>query len=490
MSIEAGYGENRQLADMLVNFGITGPDHSALKDRESLGRYLVDREPPEGPRPAISITDWREQRRALSHAGVEQLREAARVCLTPAPGATPPVATGSIPPTPATGTRTPTAQVPTPEARIPTPEARLPTPPPTPRAGEPAGVAVSGGEEIPTDREEEAPPIVSDSIHSPPGEGSPSDEPAGVGLKEGQEAVEETAEGEESVGDPFRGAPEEALAEARAKASPEMVDVIVHMEDLVRHSRFVEAFRAGVAVLDERCEEPLVDACVSVSRMASLWDRDKRIAPYALFDDFDALAAAFGKHVREMRHIDPDPLRATSGLYRLATKIFSAWVDHCKAVLEHQHRRTNVSWIQTEWIQPHRFNCLLAIMRSAVRIKLPLDLLFKVYQSLRQAIAIGKAAIAFDVRKVKFEGDCLRILASPSKDVIPDLCYIIFRDIIDVYVEAGENASAMMFCDQALLLRRGDREVEQIKAEIIAKSGHKSGLVARPSYHHQRAPFH
>jgi hypothetical protein len=155
MSTEAGYAEIRRLADILVNFGITGPDHTALKDRESLGRYLVNCEPPDGPGATISIVDWREQRRALSHAGVEQLREAMRMCLTPAPAAV-----SFVPIDP----RSPAAQSPTPTARTPTP------PPPTPSPEAAAGPPEPGGETSPTDPEGETPPIVSASIHSPPGE--------------------------------------------------------------------------------------------------------------------------------------------------------------------------------------------------------------------------------------------------------------------------------------------------------------------------------
>jgi len=416
---EAGPEDSRTLARMLLDLGINVPDHPALSDRESLGKYLVGLKPPSGSGSERTLAQWRHERRQVSQAGVERAREAL-AAWKPETGQSnaphkghAPGAGDSVPGTAKTGPN----------------EGRLqPQVPPDSAAGQ--------------------------DVHDSADEGVP---------------------------------PEEVLKRVRATAPPEHAELIGQMEDLSGEDRFVEAFRLGVDRFEQNCEESVVDACVCVSRLASRWDREKRVAPYSLFDLFDGLAAGFGKHVREMRHIDPDPLRATSGLYRLAGKIYVAWVDHCAAILEHQHKRTNTQWVQLDWVQPHRFNCLLSVMRSAVRIKLPLDLLLRVYQKLRGVIYIGKSAIALDARRVKFEGDCLRVLASPSKDLIPDLCYIIYRDIIDTYVEAGENAAAMMFCDQALLIRRGDHEVEHIKAEIIAKSGHKGGVALRPGQH-PRAP--
>ncbi len=385
------------LAQILQDLGIADADHPALKDRASLGRYLVALRPPERGGDQYHMSEWMNKRRILSHAGVEQLR-AALEAHPPRRDASPTASQGILTPAPEAG---------------------------------------GGGESDLEDQPHEMP-----------------------------------------------NWQELSLSDIADRAPVALQETIQRMDSLEQQNRYPEAFREGVQAFDQACEESVLDACLHVGMMAGRWDRKMRIAPYFLHDAFEELAAAFGKHVREMRHIDPDPLRATSGMYRLATKIYFAWVDHCAAVLEHQHRRTNTAWIQMEWIPPHRFNCLLSIMRSAVRIKLPLDLLQRIYNRIRAVVRIGKEAISIDTKKIKFEGDCLRILASPTKDVIPDLCYQIYRDIIDVYVKAGENASAIMFCDQALLIRRGDHEVEQIKAAVIAQSGRqqRGGPHARDSY--------
>jgi hypothetical protein len=406
-----GTSEREVLARLLNRFGIHRPDHPALQSRKSLGQYLIHLEPFSRQGAWKSLEEWREERKLLSQAGVERLRQSLEQTASPS------------------GTSRGTLSPPNPEI--------LPAPAhPTPSAEN------------------------TESINDAP-------TPVPVPANESEADVPEI-EAEPAPNQPNR---EEVYLQLKP--------LLDRIQNLCGQQRYIEAFKEANKELAQQCEELLVDAALEVGQMASRWDRQQRIAPYPLFDHFEELAASFGKHVMEMRRLDPDPLRATSNLYRLATKIYTGWVSHCGAILEHQHRRSNTEWIQVEWIPPHRFNVLLTIMRSAVRLKLPLDLLMSVYQEIRQVITIGREVISLNAKKDKFEGDCLRIIASPSKDVIPDLCLMIFRDIINAYMRAGEGASALIFCEQSLLIKRGDHEIEAIKAEILSKAGRLGGTAPR-----------
>lgn len=415
-----GTPEREQLARLLHRFGIHRPDHPALQSRQSLGQFLIHLEPFSREGAWKSLEQWREERKMLSQAGVDRLRQSLEQ--------TPP----------------------------PPPPPRIVMPPPPPRVGTPPSPPLVS--EPPPDQLEPAPPATSDQdITDPPPVSEIEEEP-----KE-QDSELKADEGAETEPPPDQPSREEAYLRLKP--------LLDRIQNLVGQQRYIEAFKEANKEMALQCDELVVDAALEVGEMASRWDRQQRIAPYPLFDHFEELAASFGKHVMEMRRLDPDPLRATSNLYRLATKIYSGWISHCGAILEHQHRRSNTEWIQVEWVPPHRFNVLLTVMRSSVRLKLPLDLLMRIYQEIRQVITIGREVISLAAKKDKFEGDCLRIIASPSKDVIPDLCLMIFRDIINAYIRAGEGASALIFCEQSLLIKRGDHEIEAIKSEILSKAG-------------------
>ncbi len=259
------------------------------------------------------------------------------------------------------------------------------------------------------------------------------------------------------------------------------------IRELAEQNRYIEAFVTGVRQYETTCDEQFVEACSVVSHLASVWDRDRHVAPYPLFDPFYELARALGKHVAHMRRFDEDPLRATSHLYRHATKIYTEWVDHCEAVLEHNFHRTNTAWQKREWIQPQDFSCLLQVLRSAVHEKMPLDLLNRVYERIREALKIGDFVIHSEKKRRRFEGDCLRVFASPTKDAIPDLCYRIYRDIITAYAAAGETASALIFCRQVLLINRGDREMLMLLEELQRNAAREQGR--RPAQDADPSPF-
>lgn len=410
-----GAPEREVLAQLLHRFGIHRPDHPALQSRQSLGQYLIHLEPFSRQGAWKTLEEWREERKLLSQAGVDRLRQSLEQTVQPA----------SAP--------------------------HAPPPAPLPRN---------------TAQDDNITPL-------------PVDDPPGGGEVTAETDLERPAEGAVAEMEEEEELSAEEYEQNREEVYLQLKPLLDRIQNLASQQRYIEAFKEANKEFALQCEEYLVDAAMEVGEMASRWDRQQRIAPYPLFDHFEEMAASFGKHVMEMRRLDPDPLRATSNLYRLAMKIYTGWVSHCGAILEHQHRRSNTEWIQVEWVPPHRFNVLLTIMRSAVRQKLPLDLLMRVYQEIRQVITIGREVISLNAKKDKFEGDCLRIIASPSKDVIPDLCLMIFRDIINAYMRAGEGASALIFCEQSLLIKRSDHEIEAIKAEILSKAGRLGGTAPR-----------
>lgn len=210
----------------------------------------------------------------------------------------------------------------------------------------------------------------------------------------------------------------------------------------------------------------LVEAAVSIIRLAGRFDRDRSMPPFNMLYECEELAAILARRIPEMFHINGPTDGQTRVLYRCARVIYLGWIDHICALLEYKYRMTNKEWLRRNWLDPRDFGCVLDVMRLAVRSRLTLDLLRFIYNELKRTIRIGVEVIAHEDKKAKFEGDLLRIIASPTKDLVPDLTFEIYKEITMAYMREGDTQGALMFCKQGLLLKNNDAEMLRIKAEL------------------------
>lgn len=210
----------------------------------------------------------------------------------------------------------------------------------------------------------------------------------------------------------------------------------------------------------------MVEAAISIIRLASRFDRDRSMPPFNMLYECEELAAILARRIPEMFHVNGPTDGQTRVLYRCARVIYHGWIDHICALLEYKYRMTNKEWLRRNWLDPRDFGCVLDVMRLGVRSRLTLDLLRFVYTELKRAVHIGTEVIAHDDKKAKFEGDLLRIIASPTKDLVPDLTFEIYKDITLAYMREGDTQGALMFCKQALLMKNSDSEMLKLKAEL------------------------
>ena len=105
-------------------------------------------------------------------------------------------------------------------------------------------------------------------------------------------------------------------------------------------------------------------------------------------------------------------------------------------------------------------------MATAVKTKLPLDLLRIAYRGVRKCVRVAENAIHFDRDKKRFEGDVLRIMASPVKDVIPDMQLEIYIDVARAYLDEGDTTNADIFIRQGLLISRSNKKLLEMREEL------------------------
>lgn len=228
-------------------------------------------------------------------------------------------------------------------------------------------------------------------------------------------------------------------------------------------------------------DEEVLKSATQVILMASRFDRDKGEPPFNMLYECEEMAALLAKRIPDIFTLNESGDERTAHLYRCVKVVYTTWTYHCRALLEYKYRTSSKTWMQRSWIDPQDFGFLHDVMLIGVRSRLPLDLLRYILVELMRCVEIGKQVIAHDDKRAKFEGDILRIIASPTRDVIPDLCFEIYGMIVDAYKREGDTATAMTFCRQALLIRRTDRQMLKILEELKQKgtSGGRDPMTRR-----------
>lgn len=219
-------------------------------------------------------------------------------------------------------------------------------------------------------------------------------------------------------------------------------------------------------LLNHPIDQDILEAAANIVLLASESDREKGKPPFNMLYECEEIAAVLAKRIPDICHLSESGDIRTARLYRHVKTVYHLWTTHCMALLDYKYRINNHEYMRRNWIEPRDFGFLVDVMKLGVRSRLPLDLLRYILEDLRKCIAIGQQVVAHDAKKAKFEGDVLRFIASPTKDVIPDLCYEIFVLIVDAYRRQGDTAAAMTFCKQALLINKHDREMQKIWDEL------------------------
>ncbi|MCB2154580.1 hypothetical protein KQI84_06810 [bacterium] len=213
-------------------------------------------------------------------------------------------------------------------------------------------------------------------------------------------------------------------------------------------------------------KESVLEACTKIIAMASDFDREQGRAPFNMLWECEELACILARYIPDMSHLSEKSDEQTSRMYRCVKMVYYTWTMHCGKLLEYRFRMTNDKWMRRGWIEPRDFGSLLDIMRTGVHSKLPLDLMRMLYQGVRNCVEIGLNVIAFEDKRGKFEGDVLRIVASPVKETVPDLTFEIYGHIAKAYLLAGDTSVAGIFVDQALLMRKNDRDMMALKEKV------------------------
>lgn len=216
-------------------------------------------------------------------------------------------------------------------------------------------------------------------------------------------------------------------------------------------------------------DEMVFEAAVGVIRLASKYDREKSIAPFNMLFECEELAQILSRHIPDMTALSNHADEQTVRMFRVTKMVYSTWTSHACALLEYRFKVNNRDYIQRQWIEPRDVGFLLDVMRVGVSSRLPLDLLRVIYAGARECIQVVQKVIPFEDKRAKFEGDALRILASPVKDVVPDMQIIIYKDIARAYLAEGDTATTNLFVDQGLLLSKKDRELLELKDKIREK---------------------
>lgn len=279
-----------------------------------------------------------------------------------------------------------------------------------------------------------------------------------------------------------KGAPSGSSREIRVvKPTPEQVQ---HLKGLA-HARTREEALTLVAhhmargelhdayhiMVDYLLHHPLSEesfqAATNIILRASAFNREKGIPPENMLFECEEMAAVLLRRIPDMSKLgESEDDDMTTRLYHFVRQVYQTWTTHCHALLEYKYRASRDEWVRRNWIDPQEFGFLVEVMRMGIRSRLPLDLLRFIFREIHRCIGIGINVIASDEKKAKFEGDCLRFIASPTKDVIPDLQLMIYRRIVHCYMTEGDFQNAQIFCKQCLMIARNDREMLEIKKRL------------------------
>ena len=473
--------EERKCLEALRVLGVTTPEHQIFSHRGFFALFLSSLTPDNlvdtSPHPGTE--EFREVRRLLSIAGADTLRqllarEETRKRMAPgSPGVytTPSKSKGTPVNIPVSPWRRKVVEEQRLEALRPKP-IKPPAPPAKPQAGKPLPARPKPkpapvDEGPPPRPPRPIPPGAIRNPHPPPL--PPKTVPTHGPASAVQMHSSHTDDGHprakyRSNLEPIKPPPEARERQRKLSVGASGDEAIRETLRLCEKGYFHDAhFVAADYLSNQGLKESVLEACTKVIEMASKFDRERGMAPFNMLWECEELAQILARYIPDMSHLSPKADEQTSRMYRCVKIVYSAWTLHCGCLLEYRFRMTNDKWMRRAWIEPRDFGALLDIMRTGVHSKLPLDLMRMLYEGVRKCVEIGLSVIAFDDKRGKFEGDVLRIVASPVKDTVPDLTYEIYRDIAKAYLVAGDTSVAGIFVDQALLMRKNDREMSILK---------------------------
>lgn len=420
--------EKRRCLKFLRDLDITSPDHRILSDRGYFGLFLSGLHPEDvGKSEHPSIDEFRAIVRLLAKAGVDEIRAILEST------------TSSFEDT-------------TPE---PKPAPQAPTPAPTPQRasqGPPADLGDGKVNFTLPRKDTPLPQDIQDEMKAA------NKQPSQTGKSRAQfkrdiEVVRPPAKARERMRNlPHAETFEEAIAEARAQLE------LNHFHDA--HHILAEY------LTQKEISTFVISAINEVVTLASRHDRDRGIAPFNMLWECEETAMIVAKRIPDVQKLSHEGDTRTRMMYECVEIIYRTWTMHSKALLEYKFKANSKQWARRNWIEPRDLGFLVDIMKTAIRTHLPLDLLRFVYEQVHDVVLMMKNVIPHDDKQARFEGDVLRMIASPSKEIVPDLTFIIFKDIVEAYRREGDTQQAWTFCLQALLIHPHDREMLQTKEDL------------------------
>lgn len=252
-------------------------------------------------------------------------------------------------------------------------------------------------------------------------------------------------------------------------------EAITLAESMVAQGRFQDAHHVLFHyLLTHPLTEDAFIAETQVILRASQFDKGRSIAPHNMLYECEEMAALLVRRIPNLHELkERGGSEATNKLYHFVKLVYGMWAMHCRRLLEYKYRLNDKEWIQRNWLDPRDFGFLVDLMRMGVRSHLPLDLLRYIYHETRKCIDMGKVVIAHRDKQAQFEAEALRMIASPTRDVVPDLTFEIFREIINAYMTEGDTANALIFTKQALLIHKTDKDLNRIKTELEDRGAQK-----------------
>ncbi len=415
--------EERRCLEFLRRLGITSPDHRILSDRGYFGLFLSGLHPEEvGETDHPSVQEFREIVRLLARAGVDRIRfviaEQTNAIGKPTPENFPSHPQPPMPPRkPSTYQKTESQvnftlprheQTPEPEAAPKKPTAARP----------PKKETVSRAQ-----------------------------------FKRDIAVVKPPAKARERLNNlPHAESLEEAVAASRRHLE------LAHFHDA--HHVLADY------LMQKEISTNVVSAINEIITLAGQYDRAKGRAPFNMLWECEETALIVAKRIPDVEMLSAEGDNRTQTLYECMEIVYRIWTQHAMRLLEYKYKSTNTQWSRRSWVEPRDLGFLVDIMKTAVRTHLPLDLLRFVYEQIHEVIALMNNVIAHKTKQARFMGDTLRMIASPGKELVPDLTFEIYEDIIEAYQAEGDTQQAWTFCLQALHIHPNDREMLKIKDEL------------------------
>ncbi len=244
-------------------------------------------------------------------------------------------------------------------------------------------------------------------------------------------------------------------------------EAITYARQRLHEKEFHEAYHI---IFDYFLKHPLNEsvlrAASEIIEAGGEFNRARGIPPENMLFECEELAIVLAKRIPNIKEVVEDGGEYTKTVYTYVKIIYNTWISHCMQLLNYKYSTATGEMVRRNWIDPQEFGFLVDVMRTGIRTGLPLHILRYIYRELRKCVDFGKEIIAHSEKRSQFEGDVLRFLASPSRDLIPDLTLLIYKDITHAYLAEGDTATALTFCKQCLMLKKTDREMLQLKDEL------------------------